>query len=44
MKAMMTGFAAMIVISLGAWYALSQSGFSAEETNSGNNVRLDQSD
>ena len=41
MKAMMTGFAVMIVISVAAWYGLGQAGFSSQEVGSGNNVRLD---
>ena len=41
MKAMLTGFAVMIVITIGAWYGLGQAGFSAEEVGSGGNVRLD---
>lgn len=41
MKAMMTAFAAVIVISVGAWYGLGQIGFSAADTTSGTAVRLD---
>ena len=41
MKAMLTGFLAIIVISVGAWYGLGQLGFSAADTNSGGSVRLD---
>ena len=41
MKAMLTGFAVMIVISAVAWYGLDNAGFSAEEIGSGTNVRLD---
>jgi hypothetical protein len=41
MKAMLTGFAAMAVISVGAWYALGEMGFSAADKGSGANVRLD---
>ncbi len=41
MKAMFTGFAAMIVISVGAWYGLHNIGFSSQEVYSGENVRLD---
>ena len=41
MKAMLTGFAAIILISVVAWYGLEQAGFSAEEVNSSSNVRLD---
>lgn len=41
MKAMFTGFAAMIVIGLVAWYGLGQAGFAADEIHSSDNVRLD---
>jgi hypothetical protein len=41
MKAMMTAFAAVIVISVGAWYGLGQIGFSAADKTSGAAVRLD---
>lgn len=41
MKAMLTGFAAMIVISVGAYVALGEIGFSSQDANSGANVRLD---
>lgn len=41
MKAMLAGFAAVIVIGVGAWYGLGQAGFSSEEAYSGANVRLD---
>ena len=41
MKAMLAGFAAMIVISIGANYALKTIGFSSEERNSSSAVRLD---
>ncbi|MDF1716595.1 MAG: hypothetical protein P1U75_07995 [Antarcticimicrobium sp.] len=41
MKAMLAGFAAMILIGLGAWLALGQMGFSVEEVSSGPNVRLE---
>jgi hypothetical protein len=40
MKAMFAGFAALIVIGFGAWYALGHMGFSSEEVYSGENVRL----
>lgn len=40
MKAMLMGFAAMAVITVGAWYALGQAGFSSEEVYSGSSVRL----
>lgn len=41
MKAMLAGFAATIVIGIGAYYALGKAGFSAQEVGSGANVRLD---
>lgn len=41
MKAMVLGFAAMVVIAVGAWYALGQAGFSSSAKHSGANVRLD---
>ena len=41
MKAMLTGFAAMIVIGVGAWYALGEMGFSSADRMSGPAVRLD---
>lgn len=41
MKAMLMGFAAMIVISIGSYFVLQEVGFSAEARNSGNAVRLD---
>ncbi len=41
MKAMFAGFAAMIVIGIGAWYVLAEMPFSAQDTMSGENVRLD---
>lgn len=41
MKAMLTGIVVMIAISGGAWYALGEMGFSAEEIYSGDSVRLD---
>ena len=41
MKAMLTGFAAMIVISVGAYFALQELGFTAGAVNSGDAVRLD---
>jgi len=41
MKAMMTGFAVMIVITIGAYYVLNDMGFSAAEVGSSANVRLD---
>ncbi|SDE50797.1 hypothetical protein [Ruegeria marina] len=41
MKAMLAGFAAMIVIGLGAWYVLGEMGFASAERMSGPSVRLD---
>ena len=41
MKAMMAGFAAMIVIGVGAYYALNEAGFAAREVYSTDNVRLE---
>lgn len=41
MKAMMTAFAAMALISVGAWYVLGQAGFSAAEQGTSSSVRLD---
>jgi hypothetical protein len=41
MKAMFAAFAAIVVISVGAWYALGQAGFSAAERGSSASVRLD---
>ena len=41
MKAMLAGFAAIVVISGLAWYGLGQAGFSSENVHSGANVRLD---
>ena len=41
MKAMLAGFAAMAIISVGAWYALGEMGFSSADIYSGQNVRLD---
>lgn len=40
MKAMFAGFAAIVVISVGAYFALDQAGFSSQEVHSGDNVRL----
>lgn len=40
MKAFVAACAAMIVISVGAWAALNNAGFSAAETHSGASVRL----
>ncbi|MFV1495056.1 hypothetical protein VWY34_06315 [Phaeobacter sp. JH20_02] len=41
MKAMLTGFAAIIVIAAGANLALDQAGFASYEVHSGSAVRLD---
>ena len=41
MKAMMMGFAAMIVISVGAYFALQEAGFGSDARNAGDAVRLD---
>ena len=41
MKAMLAGFAAIIVVAVGADFALDEIGFSSEERNSGAAVRLD---
>ena len=41
MKAMVAGFAAIIVLAVVADYALKQAGFSSQEKYSGNAVRLD---
>lgn len=41
MKAMLAGFAAIVVITGLAWFGLGQVGFSAKEVHSGQNVRLD---
>ncbi len=41
MKAMLAGFAAMILLSVGAWYALNEMGFSSADVYSSPNVRLD---
>ena len=41
MRAMMTGFAAIVLIGVGAYYALDQAGFSSEQVYSNQNVRLD---
>ncbi|GAB5432418.1 MAG: hypothetical protein EpisKO_17880 [Epibacterium sp.] len=40
MKAMLTGFAIIAVIAVGADLALEQAGYSAQEQNSGTAVRL----
>jgi hypothetical protein len=41
MKAMLTGFAVMIAISIGAYFVLTDLGFSSADVGSGENVRLD---
>jgi hypothetical protein len=41
MKAMLTGFVAIIVLAVGAWYGLQQLGFSSAEVYSSPSVRLD---
>ncbi len=41
MKAMLTGFAAVVIVAAGAYYALGQMGFSSQEKYSSQNVRLD---
>lgn len=41
MKAMLTAFAAIILIAIGAFYALNEAGFSSEERLAGDAVRLD---
>lgn len=41
MKAMMTAFAAIAVITVGAWYGLGQAGFSSGDRQAGTSVRLD---
>ncbi|WP_281276237.1 hypothetical protein [Aliishimia ponticola] len=41
MKAMLAGFAAIVVISVGAWLVLERAGFSSQDVYSSQNVRLD---
>ncbi|MFA3916550.1 hypothetical protein [Ruegeria hyattellae] len=41
MKAMMMGFAALIVISVGAYFGLQELGYATEARRSGDTVRLD---
>ena len=41
MKAMLTGFAAIAVIGVVAYYGLHEIGFSSEEVYTSSNVRLD---
>jgi hypothetical protein len=40
MKAMYAAFAATAIITIGAYYALNQAGFSAEQVSSGDAVRI----
>lgn len=40
MKAMLTGFAAIAVITIGAYFVLNALGFSSADVHSGANVRL----
>ncbi|MDJ0638776.1 MAG: hypothetical protein QNJ20_08080 [Paracoccaceae bacterium] len=41
MKAMLTGFAAIVILSVAAYYGLQQMGFSSKDVYSSENVRLD---
>lgn len=41
MKAMLAGFAAIVLIGVGAYYGLHELGFSARDAYSGPNVRLE---
>lgn len=41
MKAMYAGFAAMILIAVGAYYGLHEIGYSSQDRYSGQNVRLE---
>jgi hypothetical protein len=41
MKPMLSGFAAIVLIGVVAWYALGQAGFSSREVQSSESVRLD---
>ena len=41
MKPMFSGFAAIVVIGVVAWYGLGLAGFSAQDRQSGENVRVD---
>ena len=41
MKAMMLGFAAMVVISVASYFVLQELGFSSDARNAGDAVRLD---
>ena len=41
MKAMLAGFVLIAAISVGAYFVLGEAGFSSQEQNAGNAVRLD---
>ena len=41
MKAMMSGFAVIVILSVAAYYGLQQMGFSSQDVYSSENVRLD---
>lgn len=41
MKAMLTGFVAIVLIAVLAWYGLNALGFSAQDAYSGANVRVE---
>ena len=41
MRVMLAAFAALIVISVGAWWVLGEAGFSSGDRQAGNSVRLD---
>lgn len=41
MKAMLAGFAAIVVISVGAYYGLGEAGFASQDVFSSDNVRLE---
>ncbi len=41
MKAILSGFAAIVILSVAAYYGLQQAGFSSEDIFSSENVRLD---
>ncbi|MCR9114995.1 MAG: hypothetical protein NXH84_17075 [Rhodobacteraceae bacterium] len=43
MKTMLLAFAATAVITVGAWFALGEVGFSSDERSAGDAVRLDDS-
>ncbi|MDR9393745.1 hypothetical protein [Roseovarius sp. SYSU LYC5161] len=44
MKSMFAGFAAIVIIAVGAWYGLGELGFSTGERNAGAAVRLGDAD